>query len=102
MSRRDVPTKSTSVVIPRASDEYDSSFMNNMIKAIQNGFEDLRAPPMLRGGELFLNNLPTRGATLPVGYVFADAGVLKIVRKQDIFADSFSLTVSSGKVTVST
>jgi len=81
---------------------WDNQYINSLIKALQQGFDNQSNPSILRGGELFLSNIPTRGAGLSPGYVFSDSGTLKIVREGDIYAESFSFTVSVGTVTVTT
>lgn len=72
------------------------------MRQLQQSFDDVYFPSVLRGGELFLNNCPSRGAGLSPGSVFEDGGILKIVRTQDIFADTFGMTMSVGTVSVST
>jgi hypothetical protein len=74
----------------------------NFMRQLQQSFDDIYFPSILRGGELFLNGCPSRGAGLPSGSVFEDSGILKIVRVNDIYADSFGLTLSVGSVSVST
>jgi hypothetical protein len=78
------------------------SYMNTLVRALQQQFDYLSNPSTLRGGDLYLSNMPTRGAGLAPGCVFADSGVLKIVMEGDIYAESFSLSVSVGTVTVTT
>lgn len=90
------------VILPKSPSEFRQDYFNNLIKLLQLNIDSDDNPSLLRGGELFLNDLPTRGAGLRAGYVFSDSGTLKIVRDQDAFADSFNLTVSLGTVTVST
>lgn len=102
MSRREQTSVPNPVVIPRPTHDYSSSYMNNLVKALQQAFDTAHNPSLLKGGELYLSNLPTLGAGLREGYVFADSGVLKIVRSNDIFADTFPITVSVGTVLVST
>jgi hypothetical protein len=87
---------------PRPSRDYNQSDWMNFMRQLQQSFDDIYFPSVLRGGELFLNGIATRGAGLPPGYVFEDSGVLKIVRVNDIYADSFGLTLSVGSVSVST
>ena len=89
------------VVLPRSPREFDQSYFNNFVARLQQHIDVAEKPAQLRGGELFLDNLPTTGAGLPAGYVFSDGGILKIVRTTDIFASSFSLTLSVGSVVVS-
>ena len=81
---------------------YDISYMNNLIKALQGAFDNLNRPSLIKGGDLFLDNLPTLGYGLDSGFVFSDSGTLKIVRTQDIYIASFSFSVSTGTVSVST
>ena len=102
MARRESTTVPNPVIIPRPTRDYDGSYMNNLVRALQQAFDTANNPSLLKGGELYLSNLPTLGAGLRVGYVFADSGVLKIVRENDVFADTFPITVSVGTVSVST
>ena len=102
MARREQTSVPNPVVIPRPTNDYDRSYMNNLVRALQQAFDTASNPSLIKGGELFLSNLPTRGASLRAGYVFADSGVLKIVREDDIFAETFPITVSVGTVLVST
>lgn len=89
-------------VLPRSPDHYDQYYMNNLIKQLQSALDDNQAPSIVRGGELFLTNIPSRGAGLPTGSVFEDMGVLKIIRSKDAYADSFSSNLVLGSITVST
>ena len=102
MARREQTSVPNPVIIPRPSRDWDHSYMNNLVRALQQAFDTTSNPSLLKGGELYLNNLPTLGAGLREGYVFADSGVLKIVRANDVFADTFPITVSVGTVSVST
>ena len=100
--RRQQTTQPPTTVIPRPTFGYDQSYMNVLVRALQQQFDFMSNPSVLRGGDLFLSNIPTRGAGLAPGYVFSDSGILKIVRQGDIYAESFSFTVSVGTVTVTT
>jgi hypothetical protein len=76
--------------------------MNVLVRALQQQLDYVNNPSTLRGGDLYLSNIPTRGAGLAPGFVFSDSGTLKIVRQGDIYAETFSFTVSVGTVTVTT
>lgn len=102
MTRRDRTAISAPVVLPRPTDQYDYSYMNNLIKQLQAALDDARSPSVIRGGELFISNLPSRGAGLPSGSVFEDSGVLKVVRVSDAFADTYIVGSQLGTVTVTT
>jgi len=100
--RRQQTTQPPSVVIPRPTFGYDMSYMNVLIRALQQQFDYVNNPSTLRGGDLYLSNIPTRGAGLAPGFVFSDSGTLKIVREGDIYAETFPFAVSVGTVTVTT
>lgn len=102
MTRRDRTAISAPAALPRPTSQYDQSYMSNLIKQLQAALDDDRYPSILRGGELFLNNLPSRGAGLPPGSVFQDSGVLKIVRTSDAFSDTYIVGAALGTVTVTT
>lgn len=87
---------------PRPARDYNQGDWMNFVRQLQQAMDDASFPSILRGGQLFLDNLPSRGAGLATGYVFEDSGILKIVRTNDIFADSFGITMSVGSVSVST
>lgn len=102
MARREQTSVPSQVTIPRPTKDYDVTYMNHLVRELRQAFDSANDPSLLKGGELYLDNLPTLGAGLRVGYVFADSGVLKIVRENDVFADTFPITVSVGTVSVST
>jgi len=90
------------LVIPLATDQYDKTQMDIILRTIQVIVERLDFPLTVRGGELYLTNLPSNGSGLATGEVFEDNGVLKIVRSGDIFAGTLVATGSVGTVTVLT
>lgn len=102
MTHRERKAVSAPVVLPRPPDQYDTSYMNNFIKQLQSALDDARSPSLLKGGELFLSNVPSRGWGLPAGSVFEDSGVLRVVRSFDVFADTNLTTAYVGTVTVTT
>lgn len=88
------------VVLPKPEHGYSEYYMNNLIKQLQSALDGARTPAILVGGELFLFNIPSRGAGLPPGSVYQDSGVLKIVRESDILLDTYSMSVAVGTVVV--
>lgn len=100
--RRQQTTTPQKTVLPRSPQIWDHGYISRLVNTIQASLDLLSNPSILRGGELFLSNLPTRGANLAPGYVFSDGGFLRIVREDDVFADSLYVVVSVGTVTVTT
>jgi hypothetical protein len=52
-------------------------------------------------GILLASTFPTSGYGLKAGEVFANAGILTVVREDDIWLGSFAVTGSVGTITVS-
>ncbi len=52
-------------------------------------------------GMLLADTFPTSGYGLRTGEVFANAGILTVVREDDIWIGSFAVTGSVGTITVS-
>jgi hypothetical protein len=96
------PKPATLPVLPRAGALYDLQLMNNLIRTIQAITDILGNPSLAKAGAGFYSGLPQRGAGLRVGYLFSHDGYVRIVRDNDVFSDSFPVTVRIGTVTVTT
>ena len=86
---------------PRPPDEFTAAWANQLTRWLQDQLR-LNEFPYLRGSGLYLLNLPTSGYGLKPGEVFSRAGVLTIVREDDIWLGSVTATGSIGTVTVTT
>lgn len=91
-----------SLQFPAPPEEYDQEYFRLIVRTLETTLLDLGFQAVIQGGELYLNNLPSRGSGLRIGEVFQDAGVLKIVRENDVFAGTHVGTMGLGTVTVVT
>lgn len=85
---------------PRPGPEYAIEYMNQLNRWLENLARIVSGPSYLRGTGLYLVGLPTSGYGLKPGEVFADAGILTIVRPDDIWAGGFSVSTELGTLTV--
>ena len=91
-------TKLIRTILPVAPSEYDQNFVNQLARNLDRVIDEQRNPI------LNFQGVPSVAVanTLEVGDIFEDAGFLRIVRQNDIFAGSTSATGAIGTVTVST
>lgn len=97
-------TLQQNVVLPAPPRYYGQSaadYANQLNRWLESLYQYATGVTYLRGNGLFLPGLPTTGFGLRVGEVFANGGVLTIVREGDIWADTFAVEVDAGSVTVS-
>lgn len=88
--------------LPQAADAGpDKQWADELIKQLYLALSQVRSPSAFRTSILTLQDCPVSGYGLAEGDVWADNGVLKIVRATDIFAPSFSTLGRFGTVTVS-
>ena len=95
-----IRTPPTDLVLPNPSAEYSQLEMDLLLRTLETVLERLSFPLVVRGGRLYLTNLPSNGSGLVTGEVFEDNGILKIVRSEDVFAGSLVGTGAVGTVTV--
>ena len=89
-------------VFPTPSEEYDSQYMADLIRALNYLVEQVGNAGPIRGTTLVLTDLPTSGAQLETGSVFNDSGKLKIVLANVGYSGSVSASGGIGTVTVTT
>ena len=89
-------------VFPIPSEEYDSQYMADLIRALNYLVEQVGNPGPIRGTTLVLTNLPTSGAQLETGSVYNDNGTLKIVLPNIGYGSAVTASSSIGTVTVTT
>ena len=65
--------------LPEAPEEYDSAYMQDLIRALEVFISQERTPGQIRGPAITLTNLPTSSAGLETGALFNDSGTVKIV-----------------------
>lgn len=87
---------------PRYTGQPTPDYANQLNRWLDNLYRWSTGVNYLRGNGLFLPGLPTIGFGLRTGEVFANDGILTIVRDGDIWADTFAVEVEAGSVTVTT
>jgi len=65
--------------LPEAPQEYSSSFMSDLIRALEIFIEQERNPGDLRASTITITDLPTSATGLEVGALYNDSGTVKIV-----------------------
>ena len=87
---------------PRPPLTYSQSFGNEMNRWLQNLANAVTGIFYLRGNSLYLapESMPTSGYGLRPGEVFANAGILTMVREDDIWIGSVHAEGSVGTITV--
>lgn len=85
---------------PRVVTEPDRQWADNLVRWLERFVVEQRGAGALRGGTLYLSNLPSNGFCLKAGEVFENNGILTIVRENDIWTGPLSTTVTAGAVTV--
>lgn len=83
-------------IIPIAPMAYDSGYVNQLARTLDNFIDEQRSPIVNFQG------IPSDGAanTLELGDVFDAGGFLKIIRTNDIYSGSVFGTTALGVVTV--
>tara|TARA_R100000742_G_C4206962_1_gene34421 strand:- start:207 stop:491 length:285 start_codon:yes stop_codon:yes gene_type:complete len=89
-------TKIVRSIIPIAPVSYDSTYLNQLARALDNVIEDQRTPIVN------LSNIPniSQANGLSIGDLYEANGFLKIVVNGDIFAGTSVGTTAVGTVTV--
>lgn len=84
---------------PPAAPPYDSYFneLNRWFEVLTSAIADAH---YLRATGLYFATIPTSGYGLRAGEVFSNAGVLTVVRENDIWLGSQSATTGLGTLTV--
>lgn len=100
----EVPSQPVLPAAPRPPAQWSQEYGNQLYRwltALQNYYGGY---PFLRGSALFFlpGALPETGYGLLPGTVFSNAGVLTVVREDDIWAGPLTATVALGTVTVTT
>jgi hypothetical protein len=85
-------------ILPIAPSTYDSTYVNQLARALDNFIDEQRSP------NVNFQGIPSDGVanTLLLGDVYEANGFLKIVRENDIYSGSVFATGSVGTVTVVT
>ncbi len=65
--------------LPEAPEEYDPTYMQDLLRALETFISQERTPGRIRGTTITLTNLPTSSAGLETGALFNDSGTVKIV-----------------------
>lgn len=86
---------------PRPPPEWTAEYGQQLLRWLQTVERVLSGVSYGRFSGLFLPGLPTSGYNLRPGEVFANAGVLTVVREDDIWVGGFAISVDSGSVTTS-
>lgn len=73
-----------------------------LVQALEEAFRQLDTPGLVSASAFNLVGFPTNGSDLPVGGVFIDGGLLRVVREGEIFVDTLQASTALGAVTVST
>lgn len=84
----------------RITDPVMREYLNQLNRWLESFVRQQTGLPYLRGSGLYLDGLPTSGYGLKPNEVFANDGILTIVRADDIWAGGFAIAVSVGSVTV--
>ena len=89
-------TKIVRPIIPIAPVSYDSTYLNQLARALDNVIEDQRNPIVT------LSNIPNvdNASSLQPGDLYEDNGFLKIITNDDIFVSTNLATTAVGTVTV--
>ena len=87
---------------PRAPDKIDLDWANQQARWLEALARWINSAPYLTLSGLFFppGALSTTGYGLKPGEVFANEGILTIVREDDIWAGGSGISVSGGSVTV--
>lgn len=64
--------------LPEAPQEYSSSFMSDLIRALEIFIEQERNPGDLRASTITITDLPTSATGLETGALYNDSGTVKV------------------------
>ena len=87
--------------IPEAPREYDREFFNQLIRSLQLFMDEQNELGPARFSEITLTGIRGEGAGEPVGYVYQENGMLKIVLSDDILAPTLVVNTRLGTVAAS-
>ncbi len=89
-------TKIIRSIIPIAPQQYESAYVNQLARALDNIIEDQRNPI------INLSNVPSDGVAngLSVGDLYESNGFLKIIRANEVLSGTHLGTTAVGTVTV--
>ena len=89
-------TKIVRPIIPIAPVSYDSTYLNQLARALDNVIEGQRNPIVT------LSNIPNvnNASSLQPGDLYEENGFLKIIKTDDIFISTNLATTAVGTVTV--
>ena len=96
-------TTQTPVIIPpppRPEAAYSIEYMNQLNRWMENLSRLMGSVSYLRGNGLYFGYIPTSGYGLKPGEVFANDGILTMVREDDVWAGSVYATGEVGTLTV--
>ena len=68
-----------SPVLPLPPAEYSAQYLNQIVRTINQYYQQLGSTNPIEVDSILLRNLPTSATGLPVGSVWNNAGVLNIV-----------------------
>jgi hypothetical protein len=85
---------------PRAPATFTQDWVNELNRWLTNLSEDQAGFLYARLSGMYWPNAPTSGYGLQAGEVFANDGILTIVREDDIWAGGFEVGVELGTLTV--
>jgi hypothetical protein len=66
-------------VLPLPPAEYSAQYLNQIVRTLNQYFQQLGSTNPIEVDSILLRNLPTSATGLPVGSVWNDTGTLKIV-----------------------
>ena len=85
---------------PRADETYSLGYMNQLNRWLENLARVFFGIHYGRFNGIYLAAYPTSGYGLKPGEVFANDGILTVVREDDIWAGGFAVSADLGTVTV--
>ncbi len=87
---------------PRPTESWTPETAQELYRWLQSLNDAVQGVAYGRLNGLFLPGFPTSGYGLKPGEVFANDGILTMVREGDVWVGSFAVTASLGSVTVTT
>lgn len=88
------------VRLPLPPNEYDPGYMERLVRTLENILDDQDQLGPGRFSTLTLKNIPGNGGSKEQGFVYQEAGTLKIVPPGGILVAPTFVTASLGSVTV--
>jgi len=88
--------------LPQAPEEYNSSFMSDLIRALEIFISQERNPGQLRASTLVLTELPTSGVGLESGSLYIEGNTVKIALANYGVLNGAAATGTVGDVTILT